>query len=107
MAQKAKVEDVASALDGIEITDDAELIDDNSPLHNAASRGHANYLEALLNAGASPNSRDPYGNSLLHLAAMHGTHDQGFNFRRERGRFRSFRPSMVTILVLTLLFGTT
>ena len=73
MAQTAKVEDVASALDGIEIEDDAELIDDNSPLHNAASRGHANYLEALLNAGASPNSRDPYGNTLLHLAAMHGT----------------------------------
>ena len=68
----AKLEDVASALDGIEIEDDTELIDDNSPLHNAASRGHANYLEALLNAGASPNSKDPYGNTLLHLAAMHG-----------------------------------
>jgi ankyrin repeat protein len=67
-----KLEDVATALDGIEIEDDSELIDDNSPLHNAASRGHANYLEALLNAGASPNSRDPYGNTLLHLAAMHG-----------------------------------
>lgn len=75
---KPKVDDLASALDGIEIEDDSELIDDNSPLHNAASRGHANYLEALLNAGASPNSRDPYGNTLLHLAAMHGTNSPIF-----------------------------
>lgn len=81
MTQESKVEDVVSALDGIEIEDDAELIDDNSPLHNAASRGHANYLEALLNAGASPNSRDPYGNTLLHLAAMHGTKSEKFCFR--------------------------
>lgn len=94
MAQKAKVEDVASALDGIEVEDDAELIDDNSPLHNAASRGHANYLEALLNAGASPNSRDPYGNSLLHLAAMHGTSDPNFPFRHNEGRFWLLGPSI-------------
>jgi ankyrin repeat protein len=54
------------------IPDSAELIDENSPLYNAASRGHTNYLEALLNSGASPNSRDQYGNSLLHLSAMNG-----------------------------------
>lgn len=73
-----EVEDVANALDDISIEDVSEQIDDNSPLHNAASRGHSNYLEALLNAGASPNSKDPYGNTLLHLAAMHGT-QQGFH----------------------------
>jgi hypothetical protein len=86
------MEDVVSALDGIEIEDDAELIDDNSPLHNAASRGHANYLEALLNAGASPNSRDPYGNTLLHLASMHGPYWQRNYFRRLPISFSLFRP---------------
>lgn len=61
-----------------------EIIDENSALHNAALRGHTNYLEALLQAGASVNSRDQYGNTLLHLAAMRG-HMKSVQLLLDRG----------------------
>jgi len=61
-----------------------EIIDENSPLHNAALRGHTNYLEALLQAGASVNSKDQYSNSLLHLAAMRG-HMKSVQLLLDRG----------------------
>jgi ankyrin repeat protein len=83
-APVAPVDDTDDLLDDFSIPDDNELIDENTPLHNAASRGHTNYLDALLQAGASPNSRDQYGNTLLHLSAMHG-HMRSVQLLLERG----------------------
>jgi len=41
-------------------------------------------LEALLNNGASPNSHNQYGNTLLHLAAMYG-HNQSVELLLDKG----------------------
>lgn len=61
-----------------------EFIDENSPLHNAAARGHTQYLETLLNNGASVNSKNQYGSTLLHLASTHG-HIKSMNLLLSRG----------------------
>jgi ankyrin repeat protein len=41
-------------------------------LHYAASGGHADVCQILLEAGAAPAARDAWGDEPMHLAAMHG-----------------------------------
>ena len=46
--------------------------DGNTPLHNAAVRGHTETALALINKGAKVNATDRDGDTPLHLAAYYG-----------------------------------
>lgn len=43
-----------------------------TPLHQAANKGHSESVQALLDCGATVNSRDRNDVTPLHLAALHG-----------------------------------
>eukprot|EP01130_Rhizamoeba_saxonica_P005919 TRINITY_DN2345_c0_g1_i3.p1 TRINITY_DN2345_c0_g1~~TRINITY_DN2345_c0_g1_i3.p1 ORF type:complete len:244 (-),score=46.80 TRINITY_DN2345_c0_g1_i3:47-712(-) len=52
--------------------DNFPFMEENSPIHHAASKGHTKYLLALIDGGESVNSCNQYGNTLLHLCALNG-----------------------------------
>ena len=48
---------------------------DATPLHKAANKGHRIVVKLLINRGADPNARDPYGETPLQTAAFYGHKD--------------------------------